>query len=155
MTVQQLAHCFDGGALLDRHQLVFRRHDAAHRRVVASLEAQIAAGDDAHEPVAVDDGHTGDVVPVRQLQHFANTGAGPNRDGVGDHPAFGLLDAAHLSRLPLGCQIAVNDTDAAFLRHRDGRLRLGDRVHGRGHERDAEPQLPRQPGRKIDFARKN
>ena len=57
-------------------------------------------------------------------------------DGVDHHAGFELLDLRHLGGLRLGIEIAVDHADAACLRHGDGKLRLGDRVHGRRQDGD-------------------
>ena len=45
----------------------------------------------------------------------------------------------------------MQDADAALAGHRDGHPGLGDGVHRRGHQRDAQGDLPRQPGRRVDL----
>jgi len=59
-------------------------------------------------------------------------------DGVHHHAGFELLDLAHLVGLRLGGEVLVDDADAADLRHGDRHGRLGDGVHRRRHQRDAE-----------------
>jgi hypothetical protein len=59
-------------------------------------------------------------------------------DGVHHHAGFELLDLAHLVGLGLGVEVLVDDADAARLGQGDGHGRLGDGVHGRRHQRDAQ-----------------
>jgi hypothetical protein len=49
----------------------------------------------------------------------------------------------------------VDDADAAFLRHRNGEARLGDGVHGGGHEREIELDGLGEAGAQVDFARED
>ena len=56
-------------------------------------------------------------------------------------PGFEFLHLPHLRGLHRGFQIAVNDADAAGLRHGDRHMRFGHGVHGRRHDRDIEPML--------------
>ena len=51
--------------------------------------------------------------------------------------------------------VAMNDSDAALLRERDGEVRFGHRVHGGGHDGDVQADVARQAGPGIDFRRKN
>src|SRR5207237_546706 len=49
--------------------------------------------------------------------------------------------------------VLVDHPDAAFARHRDGHLRLGDGVHGGGDERNVEGKLAGEAGAGVDVAR--
>ena len=53
-------------------------------------------------------------------------------------PDSNFFTCAHLRGLLVRLEIAVDDADAAGLRHGDGHLALGDRVHGRGDDRHIE-----------------
>ena len=78
-----------------------------------------------------------------------------DRDGVHHHAGFVALDEAHLLGLGVGLQIAVNDADAAVLRHGDGHLGLGHRVHGGGDDGQGEADRLGELRRDIDVAGQN
>src|SRR5262249_54797094 len=63
---------------------------------------------------------------------------GGQGDGVGDDAVLAALDAVHLARLLRDRQVLVDDADAPLLGQGDGQFALGDRVHGRGDDRDVE-----------------
>jgi hypothetical protein len=65
-------------------------------------------------------------------------GVGLDGDGVDDHAGLGALDLVDLAGLLLDGEVAVDDAEAALLGHGDGQARLGDGVHGGGHERGGE-----------------
>ena len=69
---------------------------------------------------------------------------------VHHHAGFEFLHLAHLRRLFVRLQIAVDHADAAGLRHGDRHLRLGHRVHGGGDDRDIERDRPGDAGADID-----
>jgi hypothetical protein len=72
--------------------------------------------------------------------------------GIAQHARLEALHLRHLGRLRRRGQVLVHDADAAFLRDGDGEPRLGDRVHGRGHERQVELEPPGEPGLQRDFS---
>ena len=119
-----------------------RRHDVADE-ARAPLgdrdEAQVAVGDDAEQrAVLVDDRQAGDAVLAADLVELLEGGLRADRDRVGDHPGLGPLHQVHLVGLVLDRQVAVQHPDAALAGHRDRHPRLGDGVHGAGHQRHPE-----------------
>ncbi len=78
-----------------------------------------------------------------------------NGHRVHHHARLELLDLRDLGGLRLGIEIAVDDTDAAGLRHGDGEPRLRHGVHGRADEGDIDPDIARHEGAGIDFVRHN
>ena len=62
--------------------------------------------------------------------------------------------AAHvdLARLIIDRHAAMQDAEAALAGHRDGHPRLSDGIHGRRQQRDANGDVPRQPGGRVDLA---
>src|SRR5690606_21697997 len=119
------------------------------------LEAHVAAGDDADQLVAVDDRDAGDVARPGQLEHFADGGLRADGERLADHAGFEVLDLQHLLGLALGGHVLVHDADAAELGHRDGEPGLGDRVHGRGDDRDVQPEVAGQAGGEGDVLGKD
>ena len=122
-------------------------------------ETHVAVGEDADQPArlavgaALDHGNAGDRGALHQRQRVGERRVGENGDRVDHHAALEALDLAHLFGLLLGREIAVDDADAARLRHGDGEPRLGDGVHRRGKNRQIEADRARQPRRKVDAAR--
>ena len=68
----------------------------------------------------------------------ASVASGPMVTGIHHHARFELLDLAHLLGLFVRREVAMDDADAAGLRHGDGEPRFGHRVHGRRKDRDVE-----------------
>ena len=58
--------------------------------------------------------------------------------GLTTIPEFELLDLPHLGGLAVDVEIAVDDADAAGLRHGDRHARLGDGIHRGGDDRNVE-----------------
>ena len=138
MLVQQRLRGLQRGALGHGDQLVARRHDVAHRRVIAGLEPQVAPGDDAHHAPLIDDRKAADVQLVRQLHHLEHRVLRRDDHRIAQHAAFVALDLGHLRGLLLCGQVLVHDADAALLRHGDGQARLGDGVHRRRDQRQLQ-----------------
>ena len=78
-----------------------------------------------------------------QLERVGEGRVGMDGDRVHHHAGFEFLHLRHLGGLRLGIEIAVDHADAAGLRHGDGELRLGDRVHGRGQDREYARKIER------------
>src|SRR5690606_30306480 len=131
MAVQQLFHVFKAGALFDSHQLVFRRHDIPHRGIHAALKADITAGNDTYQVVAIHHRQAGDAVGHGDINQFPHGGVRVNGNRVFHHTAFVFLDLAYRSSLLFNRHVLVHDANAAFLRHGDRQLSFGYRVHGR------------------------
>ena len=71
----------------------------------------------------------------------ASVASGLDGDRVHHHAGFEFLHLPHLRGLLVRLQVAVDDADAAGLRHGDRHLGLGHGVHGRGDDRDVERDL--------------
>ena len=149
--VQQCLDFLAAGALLDGHEFLFRGHDRADRLGRARLEAQVAASDDTDEIVAIDDGHAGDTVPAGQFENLADTGSRRHSDRVVNDTAFVLLDPADTGCLLFDAHVLMDDADATFEGHRDGKLGFGDRIHSRRDQGDVELNFARQTRRKGDI----
>ena len=76
---------------------------------------------------------------------------GMDGDRVHHHAGFEFLHLAHLRGLHVGLEIAVDDADAAGLRHGDRHVRFGHRVHGRGDDRDIERDAARDARADVHF----
>ena len=95
-------------------------------------------------PSRVGDRDAGDLVVRHERERVADEGVGRKRDGLDDHARLRALHLVDLGRLVVDREVAVDDADAALARERDREARLGDGVHRRGDDRDAELDRPRQ-----------
>ena len=135
-----LADAFgDGRQIIACHQFAHRLH-----RVVG--KTHIAVGEDAHQlSRRIDHRNPADAVLRHQCLRLAQRGIGRDRDGVDHHAAFKALHPADCGALLLDRQIAVQHANPAQLRHYDGHLGLGHRVHRGGQHRNVEGDAARQP----------
>ena len=95
----------------------------------------------------------GNAVVLHQGERIGERGAGRDGDGIHHHAGFEFLDLADLGGLLLGLEIAVDDAEAAGLRHGDRHLGLGHGVHGRGDDRDIERNLAGDAGADVGVGR--
>ncbi|MEH2598280.1 hypothetical protein V1278_005193 [Bradyrhizobium sp. AZCC 1577] len=123
--------------VLVRHQLrdflfgIGRKADVAVGENADQLAGRILAG-------AGDDGNAGKAVVLHQRQRVRQHRIGTDGQRIDHHSGFILLDLPHLRGLPLRIEVAVDDADAAGLRHRDRHARFGDRVHRRRDNRNVQ-----------------
>ena len=75
---------------------------------------------------------------LHQRQRVRQHRVGTDGQGIDHHAGFELLDLPHLGGLAIDVEIAVDDADAAGLRHRDRHARLGDGIHRGGDDRNVE-----------------
>ena len=153
--VQKRADLALGGALAYRDEPILRCHRCRDRVVEMGLEAQVAVGHDAHELRAVDNRHPRDVMLPGQLDHVADARPRGYGDGIRDDATLVLLDNPHLSRLLAGGHVLVDDADTARLRDADCQPSLGHGIHGRGHERNVQPDLAGETRTDFGVAGKN
>ncbi len=106
-------------------------------------------------PDGVGDRNAADAELGAQRVRLAQRGVGAHRDRVGDHAGLGALDEVDLVDLVLDRQIAVQDAHAALTGHRDGHPRLGDLVHGGGHQRDVDLDVAGDAGRGVHLVRQH
>jgi hypothetical protein len=144
--VQQRLRFFGGGAIGHSDQALARRHDLAHRLVVAGLEAQVAPGDDADHLAAVADRESGHPKLLRQGHDLAHGGGRRDHHRVAQQAAFIALDLGHLRGLLGGRQVLVNDADAAFLSDGNRQARFSHGVHGRGDQGQLQFDIAGKPG---------
>ena len=138
----------EGGAHGHGDQVVLG-HGLAHGDVQAGLEAEVPVGEDAHQLVAFDHGHAADAELGHEGFGIPDEGRGLDGDGVRDHARLGALHLVHFLGLALRAEVLVDDADAAQLRQGDGHAALGDRVHGRRHQGDADAQVPGDAGVQV------
>ncbi len=152
--MQNLLGFFERGAHRNRDEILLGHH-VGDWEIVARFESQVAIGQDADQPAVLGDRHAGDAIAFHQRERVENLEFGLDRDGVDNHSAFTALYAIHFLGLTLHRHVAMHDADAALLRQRDGKVRLGDRVHGRADDRDVDCDMPGQAGARIGFGRQD
>ena len=128
-------------ALAHRDQLVLG-HQLGDALARILGEAHVAVGQDADQLAghavagALDHRNAGNaVVPSSVRAHRRSVAVGLDGERVHDHAGFELLDLADLRRLLVRVEIAVDDAEAAGLRHGDGHVGFGHRIHGGGQDR--------------------
>ena len=127
------------------HEVVFRHH-VVHLLVQVALKAQVAVGDDAHQVVVfVYHGYAADMVFCHHVESVLDGGAAAYGHGVVYHSVLCTLHDCHLAGLLLDGHVLVDDADAALTSYGYGHLRLGDGVHGRGHEWHVKLDVAREP----------
>ncbi len=139
---------FERGADGDGDEIVLR-HDVADRLIEVALEAQIAVGEDADEALAARHRQAGDPVLVHDVERLADGELGRNRHRIDDHAAFRALHAVDFFGLAIDGHVAVDEADAALAGDGDGQARVGDGVHGGGHDRDIDCDLARKAGARV------
>ena len=87
MLVQNQLGLFERGAHRHRDQVLLGHH-VADGNVGARFKAQVAVGQDAHQPLALRDRHAGDLVAAHHLERVADQLIGPDGHGVHDHAAL-------------------------------------------------------------------
>ena len=124
-------------------------------------EAHVAVGEDADQlagpplPPPSTTGMPEMRFSLHQVERVGQRRVGLDGDRVDHHAGLELLDLPHLRGLLLRLEIAVDDADAAGLRHGDRHRGLGDGVHGRGDDRDVEGDRAGEPRADIDVGRQH
>ena len=127
----------------------------ADRLIEVALKAQIAVGEDADQLLAARDGQAGNFVLVHDVERLADGELGRDGDRVDDHAAFRALHAVDFLGLAVDGHVAVNEADAALARDGDGQARVGDGVHGGGHDGNVQRDLARKAGARVGFRRQH
>ncbi len=107
-------------------------------------KTHIAVGEDADQLArafavgAFHHRHARNAVTFHHGACIGQGGAWTDGDRIDHHAAFKALNPADLIGLFLDIQVLVDHAHAAGLGHGDGKARLGHRVHGGGHQRNAQ-----------------
>ena len=130
-------------------------HQGAGRQVEVGLETHVPVGQDADKlaGAGLDHGKARYLALSGDGQDVAQRRLRVHGQRVDDHAAFVALDLADLVGLLLDRHIAVKDAHAAGLGHGDGEPAFGHRVHGGGHQRDVQTDLPGEFRRGVHLAR--
>ncbi len=143
-------------AFAHRHEILVR-HQLGDFLTGIGGEAHVAVGENADQLArsalagAGHDRNAGKSVRVHQRQRIRQHRVGTDGQGIDYHSRFELLDLPHLRGLALDVEIAVDDADAAGLRHGDRHPRFGDGVHRGGNDRDIEGDRAGDAGADIGF----
>jgi hypothetical protein len=138
----------------DGHEIFFGHH-VGDGSIETLLEAQVPVRQDPHQPPVLGHRQTRDAVLLHDLFGLGDLLLGLHRDRVSDHAAFEFLDFFDFSGLSRHRHIAMNDSQAAFLRHRDRRPRLRHRVHCRADQGDIQLDAIRQAGPDVGVPGQN
>ena len=135
-----------GDQVVARHQLI----DVLRR---IGGEAHVAVGQDADQPAGLlaagaavlDHRNAGNAMRPHQRAGIGQRRFGTDGHRVDDHAGFEFLDLADLLGLLGRREIAVDDADAAGLRHGDGQPRFGHRIHRRRQDRRVQLDVAGDP----------
>jgi hypothetical protein len=122
-------------------------------------EPHVAIGENADQfagpsiAAAFDHRNPGNVMLLHQCQRVGERRFRIDRDRIHDHAGFEFLHLSHLQGLRFRIEIAVEDADAAGLRHGDRHMRFGHCIHRRGDDRNIEENAGCDAGSDIDFRR--
>ena len=95
-----------------------------------SFKTQITRGYDTDEIGAIHDRHTGYIVSMGDIQHFADGGIRTDGDRILDDTRLVFLNDPDLFCLVFQAHILVDYANTAFLGHGNRQARLGHRIHG-------------------------
>src|SRR5690606_9499847 len=150
MAMQQLFDGLQRGAFLDGHQAVLGRHDFRHPRVETAEEADVTAGDNAHQVFTRNHGQTRNLVGHGNNDQLEYTGIRRVGDRVFHESDLKFLHGKNLSGLLLNIHVLVNNADPTFLSHGNRQTGLGHRIHGGGDQRYTQFNITSQAGFQAD-----
>ena len=156
--VQQLLGLVLADALAHGDELVLG-HQLGDRLPRIGGKAHVAVGEDADQLAGsavfrgLNHRNAGNAVLAHQVERLLQRCGGLNGDRVYDHAGLELLHLPHLGGLLIRLEIAVDDADAAGLRHGDRHFRLGDGIHGGGDDWDIDGNRFGDPGADIGLGR--
>ena len=99
-----------------------------------------------------DNRNAGNAMRLHQGQRFGQGCLRADGHRIDDHAALELLDLVDLFGLLFRGQIAVNDADAAGLRHGNGEPCFRHRIHGGGNDGKIEFEIARYAGGNIGLS---
>ena len=143
--VEELARFLD--RRIHGHRNHFARHELGDLAARIIDEACVAIGDDADDrAVRLNHGNAGKAGPLLDVVQLLEARRRRDGDRVHHHAAFIFLHLRNLPGLFVDREVAVNDADAARLRHCNGKARFRHRVHGRAEDWDIQFNGGCQPG---------
>ena len=152
---QDFGGCGNVGVWTGGYQILLCHH-LAYQAAVVVLEAEVTVGDNTHQKTAiVHHGDAADMVCGHQLQGIGHCLVALDGHRVVYHTVFRTLYSAHLVGLHVYRHILVDNADAASTRHCNGHLILGDGIHRRRNNGDAERDFAGKHRGNIHVARNN
>ena len=145
---------------------LFLTHPGWHRRQIVLChqlgnflfrifrKTDIAIGQNANQLARLlHNRNAGDPVLLHRRLRFCQRRIRCDRDRIDHHAGFKSLYLAHRSCLLGNGEVAVQNANAAHLRHDDRHVRLRHRIHGRREDRNIQADELRQSGFRIGLAR--
>ena len=103
---------------------------------MALLEAQVAVGENPDQLAVFGNRQTGDAVLVHDLLGVGDLLVWRHGNRIRDHAALEFFDFLDFAGLSPYRQIAMDNSQTAFLGHGNRGLGLGHSVHRRAHQRE-------------------
>ena len=152
-----------GSCLVERRTLrsgheILARHELSDWPlvIVCRAEPHVAVSENADEhTVFVGDRHSGNLEAVHQFFGVVERRGRWQCHRVADHSRLRPLHFLHLCRLVFDAEVAVHHTDATAASHRNREPALGDLVHSRGHERNAQLDVARKHRASVGLVRQH
>ena len=111
------------------------------------LEAKVTVGDDTYKiSGTIHNRNTADAVGCHKRQGVAHCLVALDSDRVVNHTVLRTLNLAHLVRLAVNWHILVNHADTSCAGNRYRQLVLGDGIHSRRHNGDAQGNIAGKSG---------
>ena len=130
---------------------VFLGHYFGNGSIEILEETKVTVGKDTHQlALAVNNGHTGDLVLAHKLVSLGNQLVSGQGEGVNDNAVLGALDLIYLVALLFDRHILVDDTNAAFTCNGDSHLSFRYSIHCGSDDRGIKVNIPCKPCSKVD-----
>ncbi|MPN42483.1 hypothetical protein SDC9_190040 [bioreactor metagenome] len=136
-----------------RRDQVLAGHNVPDEFGIIRFEPEVAVGDDTHQLVAVrNDRHAGYPVLGHERVRVRHPVVGRQEKRVGNHAVFAAFHLVHVFGLCRDGHVFMDDAHAALPGDGDGQRAFGDRIHGRAHQGDIQPDVAGEPGRDVHLA---
>ena len=156
--VQQALRLLLADAFPHRHQAVLG-HQLGDLLARIGCKAHVTVGEDADQAarrlVAGHHRHAGDAVLLHQRQRVGEGRLRMNGEWVHHHAGLEFLDPADQRGLLVRLEVAVDNSDAAGLRHGNRHGGFGHGVHRGGDDRNIERDVASNPRADVDLGRQN
>ena len=132
------------GLLMSGHQILFRHHIIDHLVKVA-FKTQVAVGHNTHEMILIiHNGDSTDMIFSHHIQCILYSRSSTDGNRVVNHSVLSSLDDGHMASLVFNGHILMDYTDTSLTGDGDCHLRFRYRIHGSGHERNVQLDVPRE-----------
>ena len=141
---------------LAQQRQIVRTHHHRNRCLVVRGKPHVPVGHDAHDAVLiVDHRKAGDRIALHQFLGVRQSLIRPQSDRRIDDAAFEPLHPAHLARLRLKVEVAVDHPDPAGLRHGDRHAPFRHRVHRGRQQGNVHPHQFGDIGGRVRIRRQH